>query len=128
MPEPDRPERLAFGPEFEFLRFKIEDGTGFVLTGDLDSAGARDILRSLDAEPRGGGLAELLMEEAELADGISVTLMVEAVRLLLSRYGRVQLVRSPQALAHSLYRVGMLEGASRLSLIEPREDEGGWSG
>ncbi len=128
MPEPDQPELLAFGPEFEFLRFKKEDGTEFVLTGDLDSAGARSILGVLGAEPRGGGLAELQLDEAELTDGVSVTLMVEAVRLLLSRYDRVQLVRPPQALAHSLYRVGMLEGASRLSLIEPREDEGGWAG
>ncbi len=122
------PEQLASGPEFEFLRFKMDDGTGFVLTGDINSVGARGILGLLDAEPHGGGLAELQLEEAELTDGISVTLMVEAVRLLLSRYDRVQLVRSPQTLAHSLYRVGMLEGASRLSLIEPSEDEGGWAG
>jgi len=106
----------------------MDDGTGFVLTGDLDSADARGILGSLDAKPQGGGLAELQLEEAELTDGISVTLMVETVRLLLSRYARVQLVRPPQALAHSLYRVGMLGSASRLSLIEPREDEGGWAG
>ncbi len=128
MPGSDQPERLAFGPEFEFLRFNMDHGTGFVLTGDLDSAGARSILRALDAEPHGGGLAEFLMEEAELTDGVSVTRMVEAVRLLLARYDRVQLVRSPQALAHSLYRVGMLKGASRLFLIEPREDEGGGAG
>jgi hypothetical protein len=59
-----------------------------------------------------------------LTDGISVTHMVDAVRLLLKSYEQVRLIRSPQMLAHSLYRVGMLQGGG-LELVEPREEEGG---
>ena len=50
--------------------------------------------------------------------------MVDAVRLLVDRFDQVRLIRSPQMLAHSIYRLGMLTEGSRLELVEPREEEG----
>ena len=69
-------------------------------------------------------LARLDLEELELADGVAAARMVDLIRLLLDAARRVEVFRSPQTLAHALYRTGMLEGASRLALVEPRREEG----
>lgn len=94
------------------------------MVGDVDSVGAARILEALQAESFQGGKATWMMEEMELTDGPSVTRMVEAARFLLKRHDRLRLFRAPQMLAHSIYRLGMLEGDSRIELIEPREEEG----
>jgi hypothetical protein len=124
-----QPRLLISDSEFELLRFDLDEGAAFILLGDVDSGGAARVLEAFQPESGQGesgqsGTAELLMEDAELTDGISVTHMVDAVRLLLRSYGQVRLIRSPQMLAHSLYRVGMLQGGG-LELVEPREEEGG---
>lgn len=121
-----QPRLLISDPEFELLRFDLDEGAAFILLGDVDSGGAARVLEAFQTESGESGTAELLMEDAELTDGISVTHMVDAVRLLLGSYGQVRLIRSPQMLAHSLYRVGMLQGGG-LELVEPREEEGGAS-
>ncbi len=64
------------------------------------------------------------LEELELLDGGAVARMVDLIRLLLSASRRVEVLKSPQSLAHTLYRVGMLEGDSRLELVDPRQEEG----
>ena len=75
--------------------------------------------QALDAD-----LASLDLEELELLDGAAVARMVDLIRHLLSASSRVEVSKSPQSLAHTLYRVGMLEGDSRLELIAPRQEEG----
>jgi len=90
----------------------------------VDFDGAGRIFEAFEADPGRGGAVELMMEEAELTDGLSVTRMVDAVRLLVDRFDQVRLIRSPQMLAHSIYRLGMLTEGSRLELVEPREEEG----
>jgi hypothetical protein len=119
-----QPRLLISDSEFELLRFDLDEGAAFILLGDVDSGGAVRVLEAFQAESGQSGTVELLMEEAELTDGVSVTHMVDAVRLLLKSYEQVRLIRSPQMLAHSLYRVGMLQGGG-LELVEPREEEGG---
>ncbi len=121
-----QPRLLISDSEFELLRFDLDEGAAYILLGDVDSGGAARVLEAFQAESGQSGMVELLMEEAELTDGISVTHMVDAVRLLLKSYEQVRLIRSPQMLAHSLYRVGMLQGGG-LELVEPREEEGGAS-
>ncbi len=124
MPEPGQPQLLISGSGYELLRFDPDGGTRFVLLGDVDAAAAGRVLKALETEMVREGGVELMMEEAELTDAVSVARMVDAVRLLVARHGNVRLIRSPQTLAHSLYRVGMLREGAPLELIEPREEEG----
>ncbi|MFP6890263.1 MAG: hypothetical protein VCF07_11060 [Nitrospinota bacterium] len=122
--ESAQPRLVVFDSEFELLRFDLDEGAGYVLLGDVDFGGAGRIFEAFEADPGRGGPVELMMEEAELTDGLSVTRMVDAVRLLVDRFDQVRLIRSPQMLAHSIYRLGMLTEGSRLELVEPREEEG----
>jgi len=122
-----QPQLVVFDSDFELLRFDLDGGVGYVLLGDVDFDGAKQIFEAFEADPGRNGPAELMMEETELIDGLSVTRMVDAVRLLVSRHERVRLIRSPQMLAHSFYRLGMLTEGTRLELVEPREEEGGAS-
>lgn len=124
MSHPSDPQVLISEPEFELSCIDRVDGPQYTLVGDVNSAGAARILEALQAESPRGGQATWMMEEAELTDGPSVTRMVEAARLLLKRHDRLCIVRAPQMLAHSIYRLGMLEGDSGIELIEPREEEG----
>ncbi|MBI3127439.1 MAG: hypothetical protein HYZ11_07530 [Candidatus Tectomicrobia bacterium] len=118
------PEVLAGGEAFRLAREEISTGARFTLSGDVDAASAEMILRALEEKAGEGEAAEFLLEEAEITDGPAAARMVDAARLLLARFRRVRLVRAPQALAHSLYRVGMLRPGSRIEMVEPREEEG----
>ena len=99
-------------------------GKCFIFTGDLDAEGAACVLKAMESEVLEADLTVLDLEDLELLDGAAVAHMVALVRLLLIACKRVQVLKSPQSLAHTLYRVGMLEGDARLELIEPREEEG----
>ena len=122
--ESPRPEALIEEAAFRLSREETPGGTRFILSGDVDADGAARVLRALEEKAGAGEAAELLLDEAELTDGPATALMVEAVRLLLDRFTRLRLVRAPQALAHTLYRVGMLRPGSRIALAEPRDEEG----
>ena len=78
----------------------------------------------MESQVLSADLTSLDLEELELLDGAAVARMVDLVRLLLSAYRRVRVLNSPQSLAHTLYRVGMLEGEARLELVDPRQEEG----
>ena len=78
----------------------------------------------MEGQVLGADLTSLDLEELELIDGSAVARMVDLIRLLLSGSKRVEVLKSPQSLAHTFYRVGMLQGDARLELIEPREEEG----
>lgn len=125
MPEGSHLRPLVSEEAFELVRTDADDKEAwFILRGDLDAFGARLVLGALEVEPGGSEIGVFFLEEAELVDGSAIAQMVDAVRLLLERFERVRLIRSPQILAHSIYRVGMLVGNSRLELVEPREEEG----
>ena len=113
---------LLSHPRYE-LR-KSTSGASFTLSGDLDSEGAARVLEAMEGQVLGADLTSLDLEELELIDGSAVARMVDLIRLLLDGSKRVEVLKSPQSLAHTLYRVGMLEGDARLELIEPREEEG----
>ena len=115
-----QPETLVEEAAFSLLR----EGTRFTLSGDVDAGAAARVLQALEEKAGGGEAAELLLDEAEIIGGPAAARMVDAVRLLLDRFARLRLVRATQALAHTLYRVGMLQPGSRLELIAPREEEG----
>lgn len=124
MPEGSHLRALVSEEAFELVRTDADEEAWFIIRGDLDAFGARLVLGALEAEPGGSEIGVLFLEEAELLDGSATAQMVDAVRLLLERFERVKLIRSPQILAHSIYRVGMLAGNTRLELVEPREEEG----
>ncbi len=125
MPDTGQPRLLISDSEFELLRFNLEQGLAYVLLGDVDSGAAERVLEVFQSESGEGGKVELLMEDAELTDSVSVTRMVDAVRCLLRNFDQVRLIYSPQMLAHSIYKVGMLQGGAGLELVDPREEEGG---
>ncbi len=103
---------------------KSVSGERFTLSGDLDSEGAARVLEAMEGESLCADATSLDLEELELVDGAAVARMVDLIRLLLSVSKRVEVLKSPQSLAHTLYRVGMLEGDARLELVDPRQEEG----
>ena len=103
---------------------KSASGEYFTLTGDLDAQGAARVLEAVEGQALNADLTSLDLEELELLDGAAVARMVDFIRHLLSGSNRVEVLKSPQSLAHTLYRVGMLEGDSRLELVDPRQEEG----
>lgn len=58
----------------------------------------------------------------DIADGVGVTTMINAIRHLLERTEKITIIAAPQLLAHNLYRVGMLAD-SRIKLVDMREEE-----
>ena len=115
---------LLSHPQYELGKSASDDGAHFTLSGDLDAEGAARVLEAMEGEGLRAEIASLDLEELELIDGASVARMVDLIRLLLSVSKRVEVLKSPQSLAHTLYRVGMLEGDSRLELVDPRQEEG----
>ncbi|MFT5686651.1 MAG: hypothetical protein ACI8RZ_007607 [Myxococcota bacterium] len=57
--------------------------------------------------------------DLDLEDGVSVAETVNALRTLLARHSTLTLLHAPQMLAHTLYKVGMLQDG-RLVLVRPR--------
>lgn len=58
----------------------------------------------------------------EIPDSAGIAAAIEALRLLLQRTPSLTVVHSPHLLAHTLYRLGLLE-EGRLALVEPRQEE-----
>jgi anti-anti-sigma regulatory factor len=65
----------------------------------------------------------LELGELDIMDGVAATHMLNIVRLILNRCGQATLSGSPQALAHNLYRAGLLFDGCAITLIGMREDE-----
>lgn len=63
------------------------------------------------------------LSQADIDDPVGVVRLAEAIRAASRRFARTRLLRPPQVLAHTLYRVGALEGA-RLQVEDPREEVG----
>lgn len=69
-------------------------------------------------EPRMLDLAGL-----EIHDSEGIGAAVDAVRKLLQHTPALTILHAPHLLAHTLYRIGMLEPGGRLELVEPRQEE-----
>ena len=117
-------QTLLSNPRYELGKSVSDDGAHFTLSGDLDAEGAVQVLEAMEGESLRAEITSLDLEELELIDGAAVARMVDLIRLVLSVSMRVEVLKSPQSLAHTLYRVGMLEGDSRLELVDPRQEEG----
>lgn len=96
---------------------------GWAIEGELDrltGASLRAWCEPIEAvaEPRTLELAGLEIPDA---DGIAVA--IEVIRQLLLRTPFLTIAHAPHLLAHTLYRLGILEPGGRLSLLEPRQEE-----
>ena len=98
-----------------------DEAPGIVrVAGTIDRREAeRFVAWALVAEVPGASI-ELELEDAEIDGGAACAELVRGVRALLDRGLAVRLVHAPQALAHVIYRIGMM---GRVTLVEPREEE-----
>lgn len=109
-------------------RYDIEwDGERLVVEGNVPSGSGPAFCDALTQAARGvivaWGSLELDLFDLELTDGVVVAEVVTAIRSIMEWHSEVVLHGAPQMLAHTLYKVGMLEDGS-LTLENPREDEG----
>ena len=65
----------------------------------------------------------LRLADLDTEDGVAVAELINLVRALAARVERLTLDSAPQMLAHTLYKVGMLEDG-RIRLVAPRTEEG----
>lgn len=100
-------------------RFEREGGVLLVLSGQLDAGNPGALARLLEGQARA---VSVDLAELELDGPAAVLEAVEVVRTLLAGSGTLTLLHSPQLLAHTLYRVGLLEGAA-LELVDTRQEE-----
>ena len=91
--------------------------------GELAGAQAAALEPALLAQEASLEAGELTLdlEGLELEDGVATALAVNAIRALLERRA-LRLVGAPQMLAHTLYKVGGLQGG-RLVVESARSDE-----
>lgn len=101
------------------VRRKDEDADVLTISGELNDDNA-DVLAVLLRDCRQVGLVDL--SELDINGASAALEAVGAVRELLSGLGTLKLFHCPQILAHTLYRVGLLEGGT-LELVDPRQEE-----
>jgi ABC-type transporter Mla MlaB component len=96
--------------------------TLLVLKGQIERDVAALFIEQLAGLGREDAPLTIDMEDADVEDSSVATMLVDYIRETAHRVGAVQIVRPPQIIAHSLYRVGALGGA--IQLVEPRQEIG----
>lgn len=104
------------------LRISEAEGS-WQLAGELDRQEATSILQWSEQFPTYAGSLHLELMELDVSDGAAAAMAIDMVRNLLQRCDSLVLHHAPHTLAHTLYRIGMLEAGSRLTLQAPREEE-----
>ncbi len=96
------------------------------IRGELE-AGRCDCLRAYWSKHLAGELAtvDVRLAEVDGVDGESVATLVDLIRGHLGAAAEVTLHDPPQMLAHTLYKIGLLDHAA-LTLVNPRSDEQGY--
>jgi anti-anti-sigma regulatory factor len=98
--------------------------TVLTLKGQIERDVAALFIEQLAGMDREDAPLVLDMGDADIEDSRVATMLVEYIRQTAQRVGHVQILRAPQILAHSLYRVGALGSQSTIELIEPRVELG----
>jgi len=106
--------------------FRTEPGhVTLSVSGEIRGESARafsaDLAREALRRGEPGGVVYLDLDELDLLDGAAVAETVNALREILNTRRRLEIHRSPQMLAHTLYKAGMLEDG-RITLIDPVEE------
>jgi len=94
-------------------------GEVLALRGELTCHNGPALLSWLQTAPP---ITVLQLEEVDLEDGVAATYAFNAIRLLHRRVATLRIIAAPQALAHTLYRTGLL-GETGIELVAMREDE-----
>lgn len=96
---------------------------GWAIEGELDRhnvAALNDWYRTIVTVQ---GQHTLELAGLEILDAAGSTAAIECIRQLLRCSSTLTVTHAPHLLAHTLYRIGMLEPGSRLSLVAPRQEE-----
>jgi anti-anti-sigma regulatory factor len=99
-------------------------GESVIIEGDLSSDNAAQFeqqLRALNA--RSNRAMVLDLSGLDIDDGVALATIINSLRELGNRSAKIILRGAPQMLGHNLYRVGLLEGAGAVELIDMRLDE-----
>lgn len=96
---------------------------GWVIEGELDRHTVTSLHGWCDGLSTWQQQASLELGGLEILDSEGAAAAVEAIRLLLQRTSALTVLHAPHLLAHTLYRIGMLEAGKKLELVEPREEE-----
>ncbi len=111
-------------PECDIKFIEQVAGESASLEGELSEANAADFesrLLSLDLD--GDSTFTLDLSGMDICDGVAAATAVSCLRRLRGRARRLVLFGAPQVLGHNLYRVGLLEGAGAIELVDMRLDE-----
>ena len=96
---------------------------GWEIEGELDRHTVTLLHNWCDGLSAQQQQASLELGGLEILDSEGSAAAVAAIRLLLCRISALTVAHAPHLLAHTLYRIGMLEEGGKLQLIEPREEE-----
>lgn len=94
------------------------------ISGDLTRDNANEFERNIATQPLFETEATLELFDLDIDDGVAASAAINGIRHVLNRVTQLTIVGAPQVLAHTLYRVGMLEGeGARVLLKDTREEE-----
>jgi anti-anti-sigma regulatory factor len=94
------------------------------LKGTVDRDIAALFTEQLASLAREDAPVSIDLEEADIEDAALAATLVDHLRQAAHRIGALILVRPPQVIAHSLYRIGALGPRAEIQVIEPREELG----
>jgi len=96
---------------------------GWTIDGELDYLNRSELLVWSEGLTKVQVALTLELAGLEILDAEGVIAAIEAIRLLLQRTSVLSVSHAPHLLSHTLYRIGMLEAGTRLTLVEPRQEE-----
>lgn len=104
--------------------FTEEDDGSISLVGELNEQNAAAFAAKSKNLAVGRDTPVILnLHSFDIDDGVALAACVNVLRELRGRVDKLALRGAPQMLGHNLYRVGMLDGALAIELIEMRLDE-----
>jgi anti-anti-sigma regulatory factor len=94
-----------------------------VIKGELDSQNYAYVRRAFAKPAHRGQKLVLDLTQLDIESGEVLAELVDDLRQLRKAVASLTLAGAPQMLCHNLYRVGALDGALRIELVEMRQDE-----
>jgi anti-anti-sigma regulatory factor len=111
-------------PPLPLLAISVErQGECLALVGELIASDAEQLVQWFTLLTVVDTPHCLQLGELDIMDGVAATHMVNIVRLMLQRCGKVLLSEAPQLLPHNLYRAGLFYEGCDITLEGMREDE-----
>ena len=92
------------------------------LSGDLEVSSCTCLENFWELRVAEHPVIDVELSETDVVDGKGVAVFTTLVRDSLRDGRRITLRNAPQMVAHTLYKVGLLED-ERLTLVDPREEE-----